>query len=82
MSIKAENSQMADSAGFPMIGSAQATITDPTAPTAVTGLANNSDVATLVALKTELEATNTAIGTTNAKVAAIIDALQAHGLVK
>lgn len=49
----------------------QATVADPAA---VTGLANNADVATLVALKTELEATNTT-------VAAIIDRLEAAGII-
>jgi hypothetical protein len=72
MTIKKEDSQLADKDGNPLIGSAQATIANPAA---VVGLANNAAVATLVALKTELE-------NTNARLTSVIAALKAHGLIK
>lgn len=72
MALDKDKSQMADSAGNPLIGEAQPAMT---AASAVTGLANNADVATLVALKTELDATNTRV----AELEAIVEA---HGLAK
>jgi hypothetical protein len=59
MSINKHDSQLADRSGNPLIGAKQ------NAPTS-TGLANNADVATLVATKAELDG--------------VIAILKAHGL--
>jgi len=75
VALKKNISKLADAAGFPLIGAAQATIANAVVAHSITDTATELDAAN----ETELEGFYDALGV---KINAVLDALAAHGLIK
>jgi len=75
--IAKSNSQMADSSDFPLIGNAQTLVADAAVTATLTGVDTGTDMTSAQAATIVTDLTNL-----KTKINAILDILEAHGLMK